>query len=515
LILSYRNSGCSRLCPFGFDHGKLSMRRSIGRFCASARHWLPIFYSVLILACAPTDTMRIGAKTSVSTASSAATYSESANPAELAKLESLWNERQITASRNEDYPIGPGDVLTVSVPDVEQLTQRRVRVSSQGTIELPMLGIVQAGGLSEDELATEIDDKLQKYMYHPEANVFVDEYHNREVAVVGAVNHPGIVLLTNPSESLLDIVTQAGGLSSEAADEVILIPSRPGTISNSSRLASLVTYPFPAGESGNGIGGGHAASANFVEPSHADRFAFEQAGQPDWRSSNQAAQVVQPDAAVEGTASTESLSATSAPNAGLGMPSLAAHVDARFAAGAARGARSAVAPVSRTDHSDVVEQRGAPDSDEALQLAGGDDAVTIKLKGENLAEAGKYVNMPMRPGDVLIVPGGGDVMVVGWVQQPGRFQAGSGLTVLGAISAAGGPMYAAKTNSIVLIRTGKNGSKITIPINMDQITHGQAVDPPVQANDVIDVPYSGLRIGPYIFYSILTRVGLTGPIIPY
>jgi protein involved in polysaccharide export with SLBB domain len=459
--------------------------------------------------------MRIGTKTGVSTASSSASYSESANPAELAKLESLWNKRQITASRNEDYPIGPSDVLTVSVPDVEQLTQRRVRVSSQGTIELPMLGNVQAGGLSEDELATEIDDKLQKYMYHPEANVFVDEYHNREAAVVGAVNHPGIVLLTNSSESLLDIMTQAGGLSSEAADEVILIPSRPGTISNSSRLASLVNYPFPAGESGNGIGG-QAASANFVEPSHADRFAFEQAGQPDWYSSNQAAQVVQQDTELEGTAaSTESLSATPVPKAGMGMPSPAAHVNARFAAGAARGARSAIAPFSRTDHSDFVEQRVAPDSDEALQSSGGDDAVTIKLKGENLAEAGKYVNMPMRPGDVLIVPGGGDVMVVGWVQQPGRFQVGSGLTVLGAIGAAGGPMYAAKTNSIVLIRTGKHGSKITIPINMDQITHGQAVDPPVQANDVIDVPYSGLRIGPYIFYSILTRVGLSGPIIPY
>jgi protein involved in polysaccharide export with SLBB domain len=106
-------------------------------------------------------------------------------------------------------------------------------------------------------------------------------------------------------------------------------------------------------------------------------------------------------------------------------------------------------------------------------------------------------------------------MVVGWVHQPGRFQVGSGLTVLGAIGAAGGPMYAAKTNSIVLIRTGQHGHKTTIPINMDQITRGEARDLPVQANDVIDVPYSGLRIGPYIFYSILTRMGIGGPVIPY
>jgi hypothetical protein len=172
--------------------------------------------------------MRVDARANTASVSDSNAVSEPESTAELAKLESLWSERQIDTLRNEDYPIGPGDVLTISVPDVEQLTQRRVRVSIRGTIELPLLGMVQAGGLGEDGLAAEIDDKLQKYMYQPEANVFVDEYHNRAVAVVGAVNHPGLVLLTSPSESLLDVITQAGGLSGAAADEMILIPSRPG-----------------------------------------------------------------------------------------------------------------------------------------------------------------------------------------------------------------------------------------------------------------------------------------------
>jgi protein involved in polysaccharide export with SLBB domain len=149
-----------------------------------------------------------------------------------------------------------------------------------------------------------------------------------------------------------------------------------------------------------------------------------------------------------------------------------------------------------------------------MRLAASDDALTINLKGTSPTGVGKYVNMPMRPGDVLIVAGGGDVMVVGWVHQPGRFQAGSRLTVLGAIGAAGGPMYAANTKNIALIRTEKRGSKVTIPVDMERITTGDAVDLPVQANDVIDVPYSGLRIGPYIFYSIITKVGIAGPIIP-
>lgn len=459
--------------------------------------------------------MRIDAGTNASAVSGSTAVSEPENAVELAKLESLWSERQIATSQNEDYPIGPGDVLTISVPDVEQLAQRRVRVSTHGTIELPLLGVIQAGGLGEDGLAAEIDDKLQKYMYQPEANVFVDEYHNRAVAVVGAVNHPGLVLLTSPSESLLDVITQAGGLSGAAADEMILIPSRPGTIPNSPRLASLAHSPS-TGQMMNGVAGSQNASADFAEPLPADKVAYRRTGGPDWYSSNEAPEPAQHDAVVEGpTAASWLSSATPAPRGGLGATSSAGHDDAQFAAGAARGARGATSSYGRINQGDVAEYRAAPDSDEALQLAGSTDAITFKLKDANLTGAGKYVNMPMRPGDVLIVPGGGDVMVVGWVHQPGRFQVGSGLTVLGAIGAAGGPMYAAKTTSIVLIRTGQHGGKVTIPINMDQITRGQAVDLPVQANDVIDVPYSGLRIGPYIFYSILTKMGIGGPIIPY
>ena len=71
--------------------------------------------------------------------------------------------------------------------------------------------------------------------------------------------------------------------------------------------------------------------------------------------------------------------------------------------------------------------------------------LSIPIRSTSLTGAGKYINLPMRPGDVIVVPGGGNVMVVGWVQTPGYFQVGSGLTVLGAIGAAGGPMYAANT----------------------------------------------------------------------
>jgi SLBB domain len=140
--------------------------------------------------------------------------------------------------------------------------------------------------------------------------------------------------------------------------------------------------------------------------------------------------------------------------------------------------------------------------------------LVIGLKSTALTGGGTYLNMPVRPGDVIVVPGGGDVMVVGWVQNPGHFQVGSGLTVLGAIGAAGGPMFAANSSEVHLIRTRRDGSKLVLRIDLDKIKNGQEADLPVRGNDVIDVPYSTVKVGPYVFYQILSKMSVGGPAIP-
>jgi hypothetical protein len=76
-------------------------------------------------------------------------------------------------------------------------------------------------------------------------------------------------------------------------------------------------------------------------------------------------------------------------------------------------------------------------------------------------------------------------------------------------------MYAADTHEVTLIRSNASGGKSTIVIDTDKVTHGQEQDIPVKANDVIDVPYSSLRIGPYVFYSIISKIGVGAAAIPY
>ena len=376
-------------------------------------------------------------------------------------LNDLWQERTSSMSSNRDYPIGPGDILTISVPQMEELQERRVRVATSGTIELPLIGSVQAGGLTEDGLQAELDKKLNNFMYNPQASVFVDEYHNREVAVIGAVNHPGLVLLNNANETVLDVLTQAGGLASTAADEIILIPIQQGADPNLAQRVSMVA------ENG-AVGGGAGATATDAGP---------------------------------GAMADEGPSTELRP---------------RAAGQAIKGGNAALG--ERQNRENAEETASAqPDiaASTLRMLPGNARPLTIKIKSTSLTGAGKYINLPMRPGDVIVVPGGGNAMVVGWVQSPGYFQVGSGLTVLGAIGAAGGPMYAADTKAITLIRSNKDGSKETIAVNLDRVSKGTDPDLPVKANDVIDVPYSGLRIGPYIFYQVLSRMGVMGPAIPY
>jgi hypothetical protein len=76
-------------------------------------------------------------------------------------------------------------------------------------------------------------------------------------------------------------------------------------------------------------------------------------------------------------------------------------------------------------------------------------------------------------------------------------------------------MYAADTHNVTLIRSNPSGAKSTILLDMGKISHGEQQDIPVKANDVIDIPYSNLRIGPYVFYSIVSKIGVGAAAIPY
>ncbi|MGH7966256.1 MAG: polysaccharide biosynthesis/export family protein, partial [Candidatus Binatia bacterium] len=145
------------------------------------------------------------------------TFATSRNSSpDLDRLTTLWNKRT-QGSEASDYPVGPGDVLDISVPSLEEIKRRTVRVAGDGTISLPLVGTVQAKGLTEEELREEIRRRLEAdFMHNPQVDIFVKEYRSRQVAVMGAVAKPGLYSIASGADTILDVISQAGGMTGEA-----------------------------------------------------------------------------------------------------------------------------------------------------------------------------------------------------------------------------------------------------------------------------------------------------------
>src|SRR5260370_29475512 len=148
--------------------------------------------------------------------------SVASSPKNLERLQALWDAR--SQGTSTDYPIGIGDLLQISVAGVDDFKERTVRVGSEGNIDLPLIGTIHAAGIPESQLRDNLAKALEKYMYDPQVDLFVKEYKSRQVAVVGAVRAPGLITLSGTGESILDVLTQAGGKTAGAAGEVVSPP---------------------------------------------------------------------------------------------------------------------------------------------------------------------------------------------------------------------------------------------------------------------------------------------------
>ena len=111
-----------------------------------------------------------------------------------------------------DYLIGPEDVLEIKVFDVKDL-DTKVRVANDGTIAMPLLGRIEASGLTADRLRDRLEIALGKnLLQNPQVSVFVEQFHARPVSIVGAVEKPGLYQITGP-RSLVEMISLAGGLA--------------------------------------------------------------------------------------------------------------------------------------------------------------------------------------------------------------------------------------------------------------------------------------------------------------
>ena len=310
---------------------------------------------------------------------------------DISRLDQLWEQRR-RENFASDYPLGPGDVVEVNVSGVDEFRNLTERITGEGVLVLPFVGRIQAKGMTDKELRAEIRRRLEtKYVRNPQVSLFVKEFRSRQVAVIGAVQKPGLYSLASPADTILSMISQAGGPTATAAERILLIPAEPADPDKAKEIISA-------------------------------------------------------------------------------MP---------------------VRLLSQ-DPSPLILKNVEP--------------LTISVDGVNKTGQEKYLNMPVQPGDIVLLPGAGEALVQGWVARPGSYKISPGLTVLGVIAAAGGLAFPADSAAVEVIRNNSTGHKFKIVANLDAIIAGTDADVPLREGDVVDVLASNPKLFAWGFYRFFTTV---------
>lgn len=109
------------------------------------------------------------------------------------------------------YKLRHGDALMVSVWRDEAL-RMQVRVLPDGSITFPLAGRVEVVGLSTPEVEARVAEKLKKYIPVPVVTVAITATDGNQVYVLGKVVRPGAVTLNSPDTTVLQMLSQVGGL---------------------------------------------------------------------------------------------------------------------------------------------------------------------------------------------------------------------------------------------------------------------------------------------------------------
>jgi len=120
------------------------------------------------------------------------------------------------------YIIGAGDELQISVWKEPELS-RPVPVRPDGKITLPLVGDVQAAGVTPHQLETDLTKQLTSFVASPSVTVIVQGVHSRRYNIMGEVLKPGTYELAGPPATVLDAIALAGGLKDFAKKKKIYV----------------------------------------------------------------------------------------------------------------------------------------------------------------------------------------------------------------------------------------------------------------------------------------------------
>lgn len=119
------------------------------------------------------------------------------------------------------FAIGPEDILVIRVWREPELSSG-VQVRPDGKITLPLVGEIEAAGLTPEELKVKVVEALSEFINKPEVMVQVQAVLSRRFHITGQIIRPGTYPLVIPI-TVLEALTNAGGFREFANTKKITI----------------------------------------------------------------------------------------------------------------------------------------------------------------------------------------------------------------------------------------------------------------------------------------------------
>jgi polysaccharide export outer membrane protein len=121
----------------------------------------------------------------------------------------------------EELRLAAGDALNIEVWGQDTLT-RQVTVDPSGAIHYPLVGSIQAEGMTVEELQAALTKKLARYYHNPLVTVMPQDLAGQCYYVLGDVNSPGKFVL-KAKTAVIEAAAAAGGPTQSAGEHIILL----------------------------------------------------------------------------------------------------------------------------------------------------------------------------------------------------------------------------------------------------------------------------------------------------
>ena len=129
-------------------------------------------------------------------------------------------------SSNRPYLIGPFDKLKIDVFGIEDLSNKEVQIDASGRLSFPLIGVVEASGLTPGELANLLENRLEgRYIRDPQVTVNLEETISQVITVDGQVEKPGLYPVIGRMTLMRAVATAEGASEFAKLEDVVIFRS--------------------------------------------------------------------------------------------------------------------------------------------------------------------------------------------------------------------------------------------------------------------------------------------------